>query len=191
MNWTSVADVPWSNAAVLPEGRLVYLRLPVLRDRTEFLSLNRLSATFYRGLAAPMTNPRLFAAYVRRSNSPEYLGLLVCRREDDAIVGTVNLSQIVRGGFQSAYMGYQVFAPFASRGYMTDAMRLVLRQAFNVVRLHRVEANIQPTNAPSLALVRRAGFRREGFSPRYLKIGGRWRDHERWAMTVEDWRGRA
>jgi len=73
---------------------------------------------------------------------------------------------------------------------MTEALALVLREAFGPLRLHRVEANIQPGNRASIGLVRRAGFRREGLSRRYLKIGGRWRDHERWALTVEDWRRR-
>ena len=113
--------------------------------------------------------------------------MLVCRREDDQIVGSVNLSQIVRGTFQSAYMGYQVFQPFARQRYMTDAMKLVLLVTFARLRLHRVEANIQPTNTASIALVKRAGFVKEGYSPRYLKIGGRWRDHERWAIAAERW----
>lgn len=77
-----------------------------------------------------------------------------------------------------------------SPAYMTEALALVLRQAFGPLRLHRVEADIQPGNRASIALVRRAGFRREGLSRRYLKIGGRWRDHERWALTVEEWRRR-
>jgi ribosomal-protein-alanine N-acetyltransferase len=67
-------------------------------------------------------------------------------------------------------------------------MELVLRRAFSDLRLHRLEANIQPGNTRSIALVQRCRFEREGFSPRYLKVGGRWRDHERWAIRVEQWR---
>ena len=71
---------------------------------------------------------------------------------------------------------------------MTAGLRAVMRRAFGPLGLHRLEANIQPENLSSVALVRRLGFRLEGFSPRYLKIGGRWRDHERWAITREDFR---
>ena len=71
---------------------------------------------------------------------------------------------------------------------MTEAVRLLLRHAFARMKLHRVEANIQPGNLASLALVKRAGFIKEGYSRRYLKICGRWRDHERWAILAEDWK---
>jgi [ribosomal protein S5]-alanine N-acetyltransferase len=71
---------------------------------------------------------------------------------------------------------------------MTEGLRLTLKYAFKVLKLHRVEANIQPGNVASIKLVRRCGFTREGFSPRYLKIGGRWRDHERWAVRADNWR---
>ena len=71
---------------------------------------------------------------------------------------------------------------------MTEALQLALRHAFRALKLHRVEANIEPGNEASIALVRGAGFTREGFSRRYLKHGGRWRDHERWALLREDWR---
>jgi ribosomal-protein-alanine N-acetyltransferase len=73
---------------------------------------------------------------------------------------------------------------------MTEALDLALRHAFRTLKLHRIEANIQPENAASIALVRKLAFRLEGFSPRYLKIGGRWRDHERWAILREEWEGR-
>jgi [ribosomal protein S5]-alanine N-acetyltransferase len=55
------------------------------------------------------------------------------------------------------------------------------------MKLHRLEANIQPSNTRSIRLVKRLGFRREGHSPRYLKVAGRWRDHQRWAMVSENW----
>jgi [ribosomal protein S5]-alanine N-acetyltransferase len=102
-------------------------------------------------------------------------------------MGVVNLNEIVRGAFHSAYLGYYGFNPHARQGYMAEGLGLVLRHAFRRVGLHRLEANIQPGNRASRALVRRLGFRREGFSPRYLKIGGRWRDHERWAIVREAW----
>ncbi len=88
----------------------------------------------------------------------------------------------------TATLDYYAFVPHASRGYMTEGLSLALRWVFGKLRLHRVEANIQPGNDVSRALVRRLGFRREGFSARYLKIAGRWRDHERWALVAEDWR---
>jgi [ribosomal protein S5]-alanine N-acetyltransferase len=72
---------------------------------------------------------------------------------------------------------------------MTEAVELILRHAFKSLELHRVEANVQPENKPSIAVLERNGFIKEGFSEKYLKIGGEWRDHERWAITVENWRG--
>jgi len=129
-----------------------------------------------------------FRSYLQRSRQDTVRTLVVVRREDGAIVGLFSLSQIFLGNFRSAYLGYWVAAPFAGKGYMTEGMELLLGYAFRTLKLHRVEANVQPGNQASLALLRRTGFRQEGISPRYLKIGGRWRDHERWAMTVEDFR---
>ncbi len=110
---------------------------------------------------------------------------------EGALVGVVNLNEIVRGAFLSCYMGYYGLAgpdgrSLAGGGRMTAAVRLAVAHAFGVLGLHRVEANIQPANARSIALVRRLGFRKEGFSPRYLRIGGTWRDHERWALLSDD-----
>jgi ribosomal-protein-alanine N-acetyltransferase len=102
-------------------------------------------------------------------------------------VGVVNLDEIVYGCFRSAYLGYYAFVPYAGRGLMKQGLDLVITHAFNEMKLHRLEANIQPRNVPSKALVKTLGFRREGFSQRYLKINGRWRDHERWAILSEDW----
>jgi ribosomal-protein-alanine N-acetyltransferase len=168
----------------------VFLRPPDRSDEKEFITLMRASRAFHSPWATAPTDAERFAAYLADARRADFEALLLCRNEDEAIIGFFNLSQIVRRGFQSAYLGYAVGKPFAGQGYMRDGLELVLRHAFVSMRLHRVEANIQPTNTSSLALARGAGFRREGFSPRYLKIGGRWRDHERWAILAEEWRAR-
>lgn len=112
------------------------------------------------------------------------------RGPTEALVGVVNVSEIVLGAFRSAYLGYYAFVPNAGRGMMTRGMALVIAKAFRELKLHRLEANIQPGNEASRALVQRLGFRLEGYSPKYLKIRGRWRDHERWALIREDWQPR-
>ncbi|MEO8738942.1 MAG: GNAT family N-acetyltransferase [Casimicrobiaceae bacterium] len=182
----------------LAAGSRVYLRHPRARDATAFIAAAAASRRLH-GLwvQAPTTAAR-YRTYVERFggakardvNAATHVGLLACRSEDDALVGVFNYSEIVRGGFQSTYLGYYALAPHAGEGYMSEGLELALQVAFRTLKLHRVEVNIQPSNARSTALIRPAGFIREGFSRRYVKIAGRWRDHERWALLVEDWRAR-
>jgi ribosomal-protein-alanine N-acetyltransferase len=169
-------------------GKRVLLRSPSWNDMEEFLKLNRKSRSFFRGYMNPPLKAESFTNYVDRSNLDQNAFFLICRRDDEAIIGTINLSQIFYGALQSAYLGYYVGSHFARQGYATEAMSLILKHAFDRLKLHRVEANIQPTNLASIALVKRAGFTYEGFSKRYLKVCGRWRDHERWALLVDDWK---
>ena len=175
-------------AANVIEGKHIFLRSPEKRDEAEYLALNRRSASFHRGLAAPPTRPEQFDNFLDRSRLDTTACFFICRRTDGAIMGSISVSQIFYGPFQSAYIGYHIGAEFARHGYMTEALALMLRHAFVKLKLHRLEANIQPGNVASLALVKRAGFVQEGFSRRYLKIAGRWRDHERWAILAENWR---
>ncbi len=175
---------------VVSEPRRVYLRAPAEGDRDEFVALMRKSRSFHRPWATAPTDDGPFEVYLADARRPDFEAMLVCRVDDDAIVGFFNLSQIARGSLQSAYLGYAVGKPYARHGYMREGIELVLREAFGNLRLHRVEANIQPENKASIALAEGAGFRREGFSPRYLKIGGRWRDHERWAILADEWHAR-
>ena len=173
-----------------PQRARVEVRSPAPADRGEFLAAMRASRKFHRPwLQSPATDEAYDELLVRAQNE-RFDPLFVCLRDGGAIVGYMNISQIVRGTFQSAFLGYGAVAAYAGRGYMSEGLQLVLARAFTELKLHRLEANIQPANTASIALVRSAGFVREGFAERYLKIGGRWRDHEHWAIRAEQWRER-
>jgi ribosomal-protein-alanine N-acetyltransferase len=164
------------------------VRPPRRSDESQFIALMHESRAFHKPWASAPTDPARFAAYLEDSGRPDFEAFLVCRIADDQLIGFFNVSQIARGSLQSAYLGYAAASRFAGQGYMREGLEQVLRAAFLELRLHRLEANIQPGNQASIALARGAGFQREGFSPRYLKISGRWRDHERWALLADDWR---
>ncbi|MBS0289828.1 MAG: GNAT family N-acetyltransferase [Proteobacteria bacterium] len=162
------------------------LREPTLQDETAFLAMTQQSQDFHHPwVKAPLTHSE-FIEYIQRCQQPNQKSFLVYSPEN-VIVGVFNISEIVFGCFQSAYLGFYVSKDYAGKGLMSDGLNLLLNKAFIDLSLHRLEANIQPTNSSSIWLVQRNGFRKEGFSPRYLKIDNEWRDHERWALTIEDW----
>jgi ribosomal-protein-alanine N-acetyltransferase len=164
----------------------VQLEDPALDQMYEFLEATRRSEALHEGWVAPPRSPREYREYLRRIHRATHVGYFL-RTRGGELAGVVNLNEIVRASFQSAYIGYFALTPHQGKGFMREGVRLVLDRAFGEQHLHRVEANIQPANEASLRLVRALGFRREGFSLRYLKVGGQWRDHERWAITSEEW----
>ena len=173
----------------LERGERVYLRQPVAGDAKEVTATVRASRPLHRPWVYPTETKAAFDNYIRRNQEKDFVGLLICRVADDRIIGMANLSQIFHGNLKGAYLGFWASAEFAGQGYMREGLGLVLRYAFKKMRLHRLEANVQPDNERSKALIQRCGFRYEGLSPRYLKVGGIWRDHERWAMVREEWGG--
>ena len=169
-----------------PNGHRVALRLLSRADRDEFLRLAAESRELHRPWTYPPERPEQFDELFARSRREDTLCLLACLRDGGDIAGVLIISQIVRGAFQSAYLGYYAHERHARQGLMREAMAQTVAHAFGPLALHRLEANIQPGNAASIALARSAGFRLEGFSPRYLLIGGQWRDHERYAITADE-----
>ncbi len=168
-----------------PDGSgRVTLRPATSGDESEFLDLVRASARLHHPWMSLPATPEDFQAYIRRYEQRCEESLLICLRSTGAVAGMVNINSIIRGRFQCGSLGYAAFAPTAGKGYMTEGLGLVVRYAFARLRLHRLDANIQPGNHASLNLVRRLGFRREGYSPEMLFIDGAWRDHERWAITA-------
>lgn len=167
--------------------RHAILEAPSWKRRDEFLAAVARSRKLYRHWARPPRTVGEFEKHLKRPESGAHLSYWVCT-QDGELAGVININEIVRGLFCSGYLGYYAFVPHNGRGYLKEGLRAVLEDAFRRQRLHRLEANIQPDNEASRQLVKRCGFRLEGFSPRYLKIAGRWRDHERWAITIEEWR---
>lgn len=106
------------------------------------------------------------------------------------LAGVVNLSGIQRGPFQSSYLGYWVDEACAGRGFVPEAVALVLRFAFEEADLHRVQVAIIPRNHASRRVVEKLSLREEGLAERYLQIAGVWEDHIRYAMTSEEWADR-
>ena len=163
----------------------VRLARPGARDAAEFLAAVRRSRRLHGNWVAAPATIAAYRKFLRRARRPTQEAYFICLRDAGELVGVVNVSEIVRGNFRSAYLGYYTFAPHQGQGLMAEGLRLVIHAAFRRLKLHRLEANIQPGNRASRALVRGLGFRHEGYSRRYLKIAGRWRDHERWAITAE------
>jgi len=186
--------MPTRKSPAATMGKRVHLRRPRRSDQQAFLADARASRRLHSGWVQAPEAPAAYVAYVERyafrGRSPRHAGFLVVRNDDGALAGVINFSEIVRGAFHSAYVGYYAFAELAGDGYMTEGFALALDFAFRRLALHRVEANVQPANRRSIALVSRLGFEREGYSRRYVKISGRWRDHVRFAMLAEDWRTR-
>jgi [ribosomal protein S5]-alanine N-acetyltransferase len=168
----------------------VLLRRAVAADAAELIAANRESRAQHAPFAEPFTDQAGFDIWFARGLTGANVGLVAREAATGALVGVVNLNEIVMGALRSAYLGYYGMARTARRGLMTEAVRLALIVAFDDLGLHRVEANIQPGNTASRALVRRLGFHQEGFSPRYLFIGGAWRDHERWALLEDEFNRR-
>ncbi|EEY75722.1 ribosomal-protein-alanine acetyltransferase family protein [Acinetobacter calcoaceticus RUH2202] len=158
----------------------VYLRKPQINDLAEIKEAYERSVQLHQPWTYP---PSDFKQYLTQEHR-----YFVCLTESHTIVGTFNISNIIRGYFHSAYLGYEVFHPYQGRGYMKAGLKLLLSEAFEKLNLHRLEANIQPKNIASIHLVSNAGFIKEGFSRQYLRVGGKdWKDHERWAILNEMW----
>jgi GrpB-like predicted nucleotidyltransferase (UPF0157 family)/RimJ/RimL family protein N-acetyltransferase len=163
----------------------IFIREPEIEDKETFISAMQRSHSLHHPWVKAPTTAKEFDEYLQRFKQPNQRSFLVCD-EAENIVGVFNVSEIVRGLFQNAYLGFYAVADFSDKGYMSAGLKLVLAKIFNELKLHRIEANIQSDNVKSIQLIKKNSFRYEGFSPRYLKIDNEWCGHEHWAMTYED-----
>ena len=153
-------------------------------DCAEFIAAAAASRQLHGSWVSPPQTEAAFRARLRNKRPPANFLFAIRRRDNGTLVGYADITNVVRGNFLSGYVSYHVFRGQERQGLMTEGLKSVVRHAFRELGLHRLEANIQPGNVASIALARACGFCREGFSPRYLKIRGRWRDHERWTLLA-------
>lgn len=139
-------------------------------------------------LNSPVAFRYVYRDQRRSARRGESMPFAICLREHgrERLVGHINLGNIVRRAFCSAYVGYWIDARVAGRGLMPTALALVTDHAFGLGGLHRIEVNIRPENGPSRRVVEKLGFREEAYHPRYMHIDGAWRDHIGYAMTSEE-----
>ena len=177
----------------------VYLQLPVQRNWGAWAALRAESRDFLAPWEPPWAYDALTrGAYRRRLKaykSEMRQGLtysfLIFRRIDDALLGGITLSNLRRGVAQSATLGYWIGAAHSRQGYMTEALAAVLEFAFSRLALHRVEAACLPANEASRRLLLKSGFREEGYAREYLRINGRWQDHQLFAILRSELPGAA
>ena len=176
------------------DGELVAIRAFSSRDADELTELRVRNREFL----TPWEPTRTSAFFTRAGQRAEIerdrhewladrtYAFAIVERDGGAMRGRIALANVVRGAWENATMGYFVDVAAGSRGYASEAVSLALRFAFGSCRLHRVQAAVMPHNVRSKRVLEKNGFRHEGFSPRYLRLDGAWRDHDLFALTVED-----
>jgi ribosomal-protein-alanine N-acetyltransferase len=184
-------------AALAPRGYGVALRAPQMADFPQWADLREQS----RGYLTPwepiwpsddLTRSgfrRRLRRYAEDASADRAYPFLVFRESDDALLGGVTLANVRRGIVQAGTIGYWVGQPHSGQGVMTAALRVLLPTLFGELNLHRIEAACIPTNNPSVRVLEKCGFTREGLARRYLCINGVWQDHLLYGMLHEDFRG--
>jgi ribosomal-protein-alanine N-acetyltransferase len=175
-------------------GTRVYLRYPTMQDYAAWAELRALSRQHLQPWEPQWAKDELTRSAFRRRlrmiqrDVRDDLGYayLIFAETPMTLVGGLNISNVRRGIAQAASIGYWIGAPFAGRGLMTDAVGAVAQFAFASLRLNRLEAACLPNNAASARVLEKAGFRREGRARQYLKIDGRWQDHDLFAVLRDD-----
>ncbi len=176
------------------QGDGVFLRAPQMSDFNAWSALREKSRDFLVPWEPTWPEDDLTRTSFRRrlrryaedSRCDQAYAFLLFRKDDNALLGGITLTNVRRGVAQAGSMGYWVGAPFAAQGWMTRGVSALVPFAFDVLRLHRVEAACIPTNQPSIRLLERSGFKREGYAREYLCINGLWQDHLLYARLRSD-----
>jgi len=131
---------------------------------------------------------KLLGEYIKLMRKGLMVKLWLFEAENDGlkIIGDIAYTNIIRGPYQGCHLGYKMDKDYLRLGYMSEALKLTNQYVFQHLQLHRIEANIMPFNQNSIELIEKLGFKKEGFSDKYLKINGKWENHVRYGMINEE-----
>lgn len=180
-----------------PRGNGLLLRAPQMSDFPQWAQLREASRAFLTPWEPIWPSDDLTRSGFRRrlrryaddAAADRAYPFLVFRESDATLLGGVTLANVRRGIVQAGTIGYWVGQPYTGQGVMTAALRVLLPTLFGELNLHRIEAACIPTNMPSVRVLEKCGFSREGLARRYLCINGIWQDHLLYGMLHEDFRG--
>ena len=170
-----------------PTEPRVHLERPTSSRERDYLDACHRSRTLHLGLVAAAVTSDGYRDYLERAARPTQESFFVVMAAGGQLAGVVDILDIARNAAPMGRLAYFAFLPHAGSGLMREGVRRVIDMAFHELDLTRLHADIQPDNDRSRALVERLGFRRDGASRLQLKIGSRWRPHDRWTLLRVDW----
>lgn len=176
-------------------GEKIYLRLLEEADAQDMTDLHLRNRDFFKNFIT--TKSEEFYTYevqlarikdaIERSKQDAGYNFGVFLNDSDTLIGSIGLSEILRGALQSCYVGYYLEREENGKGYMSEAVRLLVDYAFKELGLHRLEAGVMPHNIGSIRVLEKAGFRKEGIARKNVQINGVWQDHQVLAIIYEGW----
>jgi ribosomal-protein-alanine N-acetyltransferase len=175
-------------------GNNIYIRQMEVSDAAAMLELQVGNKEFFQtytplridGFYTIEGQIKVIEANIEQSQNDTRYSFGIFLKETDQLIGNVALSEILRGPLQSCYIGYYLDQQQNGKGYMTEAVRLAVEFAFQVLELHRIEAGVMPHNIRSIKVLEKAGFHKEGIAVKNVKINGKWEDHQVLAIVAED-----
>lgn len=176
------------------DGNLVYLRTLEASDAENVLDLQLRNKDFFRKYSGTRTEDFYTLDFqldaitksISQMEKEEKYTFGIFLKETDALIGTISLSEILRGPLQSCFIGYTLDKAHNGKGYTSEAVRLLVDFGFKELKLHRIEAGVMPHNLGSIRVLEKAGFHKEGIARKNVEIDGKWEDHQVLAIINEE-----
>ncbi|WP_257351601.1 GNAT family N-acetyltransferase [Pseudalkalibacillus decolorationis] len=177
------------------EGKNIYIRYCEESDAEEFLQFQNRNREFFQQFSAIREKSfytheaqlDLIKDELKKREEDRHYSFGVYLLETDELIGKVTLMEVLRGGLQSCFIGYFLDKKHNGKGYMTEAVKLVVLYGFETLKLHRIEAGVMPHNIGSIRVLEKAGFEKEGIARKNVNINGKWEDHQVLAIINENW----